>query len=44
MVSGIHDKESSENLSFEDAYAQLEKIVNALETGGLTLDEATDLY
>ena len=32
------------NLSFEDAYSRLEETVHALEEGGLTLAEATDLF
>ena len=35
---------SDENISFEEAYNQLEETVQALEHGGLTLDEATSLY
>jgi exodeoxyribonuclease VII small subunit len=34
----------NKNLSFEDAYLQLEETVRALETGGISLDEATKLY
>ena len=30
--------------SFEDAYTRLEETVRALESGELTLEEATDLY
>ena len=32
------------NLSFEDAYAQLEDIVTRLEAGNLPLEEAVSLY
>jgi exodeoxyribonuclease VII small subunit len=34
----------NKNLSFEDAYIQLEKTVRALEAGGISLDEAAQLY
>lgn len=34
----------SKSETFEDAYARLEAIVARLEEGGLTLDEAIDLY
>lgn len=30
--------------SFEDAFANLEEVVRKLETGGLSLDEATQLF
>jgi len=30
--------------SFEEAFAQLERTVQALEAGGLTLEQATALY
>lgn len=33
-----------EQLAFEQAFAELEKIVQALETGQHTLDEAVRLY
>ena len=32
------------NLSFEDAFDRLSDTVKALESGGLTLDKATQLY
>ena len=32
------------NLSFEDVFIQLEETVQALETGGLSLEEATRLF
>lgn len=32
------------DLSFEDAYAQLEDVLTALETGDLTLDESLARY
>lgn len=32
------------DLSFEDAFDRLSDTVKALETGGLTLDKATQLY
>ena len=35
---------SQEAPSFEEAYARLAETVHALETGGLTLEEATGLY
>ncbi len=33
-----------EELSFEEAYRKLEETVQALESGGLTLEEATSLF
>ena len=36
--------EPEEQLTFESAYQRLEQTVQALEAGGLTLDEATGLY
>lgn len=33
-----------EGLSYEDAYARLEQILDALETGDLPLEEALSLY
>ena len=36
--------EPEEQLTFELAYQRLEQTVQALESGGLTLDEATNLY
>ncbi len=33
-----------ENLSFEEAFTRLEQTVQALETGGLSLEEATRLF
>lgn len=35
---------SNKMLSFEDAYEQLEETVQALEAGGLSLEEATNVY
>jgi exodeoxyribonuclease VII small subunit len=35
---------ADEELSYEDAFAELEKIVSALETGEHTLDEAIAQY
>ena len=32
------------NLSFEDAYAQLQQVVTRMEEGAATLDEALKLY
>ncbi|MGB0388071.1 MAG: exodeoxyribonuclease VII small subunit [Ardenticatenaceae bacterium] len=32
------------NLSFEDAYAQLQRVVSKMEEGAATLDEALKLY
>jgi exodeoxyribonuclease VII small subunit len=37
-------KPSIANLSFEDAYAQLEDIVTRLEAGNLPLEETVSLY
>ena len=34
----------SDDLSFEEAFSRLEQRVQALEQGGLTLEEATRLY
>ena len=36
--------ENQEEQSFEAAYQKLEKTVQALESGGLSLDQATKLY
>ena len=33
-----------ENLSFEEALSLLEQTIQALESGGLTLAESTDMY
>lgn len=44
MTSRKNDGESGEQLTFEAAYQRLEETVQALEAGGLTLDEATNLY
>ena len=33
-----------DNLSFEDAYAQLEEIVQQLEGSGLSLDDGLELF
>ena len=38
-----HDS-SGERLSFEEAFTTLGKTVQALESGGLTLEAATELY
>ena len=35
---------SQEHFTFEEAFTRLEGTVQALENGGLTLDEATGLY
>ena len=37
-------KEDVTALSFEETYSQLTESVNRLEKGGLTLNEATQLY
>ena len=44
MTSKKNGGESEEPLTFEAAYQRLEDTVQALETGGLSLDEATNLY
>ena len=36
--------ENTENLTFEDALAQLENIVRELETGRIKLDDAVSAY
>lgn len=33
-----------QNLSFEEAFKKLEKLVEKMESGGLTLEQATALY
>ena len=43
MVNPVSD-DAQQNLSFEEIYLRLEKTVEALESGNLTLDEATNLY
>ena len=35
---------TAENLSFEEAFTRLEEKVQALEAGGLALEEATHLF
>lgn len=35
---------NDENLTFEQAYAQLEEVVARLESGDLTLEESVTLY
>jgi len=42
-MSKSKDKQSFE-LSFEEAYEKLETIAETLESGNLTLEEATNLY
>ncbi len=46
MDIGKNSKEPTgePQISFEEAFSRLEKTVQALETGGLTLEEATRLY
>ncbi len=44
MTSKKNGGEPEEQLTFEAAYQRLEQTVQALESGGLTLDEATNLY
>ena len=36
--------EAQDNLSFEEAFNRLSEAVQALESGGLTLEAATNLY
>ena len=44
-MSKNNEKESKlENLSFEEAFTRLEETVQALEAGGLTLEEASRLF
>ena len=43
MVNPSSD-DAQRQLSFEEIYLRLEKTVEALESGNLTLDEATNLY
>ena len=38
------DQTDIDNLSFEEALALLERIVEALESGGLTISESTAMY
>ena len=38
------DASNLENFSFEEAFKRLEETVQALEAGGLTLEEATRLF
>lgn len=45
MMENIEYVESNiENLSFEDSLAELERIVNRLETGEVPLDDAIDEF
>ena len=39
-----HDETDIDNLSFEEALALLERTVEALESGGLTIGESTAMY
>ena len=39
-----HDQTDIDNLSFEEALALLERTVEALESGGLTIGESTAMY
>ena len=39
-----NDTANETELTFEQAYAQLDEIVAQLESGELTLDESVDLY
>ena len=39
-----HDSTDIDNLSFEEALALLERTVEALESGGLTIGESTAMY
>ena len=43
MVNPVSE-DPQQQLSFEEIYLRLEKTVEALESGNLTLDEATNLY
>ena len=46
-MKGLEDREDTggeESLSFEDALNRLDETVQALEAGGLTLEDATRLY
>jgi exodeoxyribonuclease VII small subunit len=38
------DMNKIENLTFEQAFTELEKAVRELEAGGLTLEESLDLF
>lgn len=40
----MSDAENIENLTYEAAFAELESIVNALESNGRALEEAMKLY
>lgn len=45
MTTEPENEDSSKNtLEFEDAYKQLEKILEELESGTLTLEQSTALY
>ena len=44
MQPEVNGKTDIESLSFEEALGRLEETVRALESGGLSLEEATKLY
>ena len=44
MQPEAHGKTDIESLGFEEALGRLEETVRALESGGLSLEEATKLY
>ncbi|MCB9458926.1 MAG: exodeoxyribonuclease VII small subunit [Anaerolineaceae bacterium] len=40
----MSENASLENMTFEEAYSQLESVITALEGGEVPLDEAVNLY
>ncbi len=44
MQPEVNGKTDIESLSFEEALGRLEETVRSLESGGLSLEEATKLY
>ena len=44
MAEKTPQRTARERLTFEEAFTRLEQTVQALEAGGLTLEEATGLY
>lgn len=43
-TESVNESSSKDSLEFEDAYKQLEKILEELESGTLTLEQSTALY
>lgn len=44
MATGDNSEDGGDGVSFEEAFSRLGETVEALESGGLTLEAATGLY